>query len=164
MKQFMVGPGPDNKVINLKQVSNIGFEFYIDRNGEDTWKIIINFGYGVSLKNDFSKEISDYQYFVFHDKEQYDDYVTDLTDLINDSNWLAPKVNGEVKRIINPDLISFIATDKRKNRIILNLAASVSFYKTNQRKTSDFLFIDFDTEEEFKSEYQYMRSQLVQEM
>ena len=164
MKQFITGPAPDRKIINLKQVSNIGFEFYIDRNGDDTWKIIINFGYGVSLKNDFSKEISDYQYFVFHDKGQYDEYVNTLSDLINDANWLAPRVSGEIKRIVNPDMISFIATDKRKNRVILNLAASVSFYNNNLRKTSDFLFIDFASEEEFKSEYQYLQSQLVQEM
>lgn len=164
MKQFIIGPSPDNKIINLKQVSNVGFEFYVDRNGEDTWKIIINFGYGVSLKNDFSKEISDYQYFVFHNEDEYNEYVTLFSRLINEDNWLAPGVNGIVKRIVNPDMISFVATDTRKNRIILNLAASVSFYNNNMRKTSDFLFVDFNTPEEFEAEYRYMVGQLNQEM
>jgi len=164
MKQFITGPAPDSKIVNLKQVSNIGFEFYTDRNGRDTWKIIINFSYGVSLKNDFQKSISDYQYFVFHDETEYNRYVDVLNNLINENGWLAPKVNGIVKRIINPDMISFIATDSRKNRIILNLATTVSFYNNNNRKTSDFLFIDFDSEQDFLDEYKYMLAQLDRDL
>ena len=160
MTQFITGPAHDRKIINIKQVSNIGFENYIDRNNQETWKIIINFAYGVSLKNEYRKQISDYQYLVFHDESEYQVYVDEFSKLINDYSWLAPRIGGAVKRIINPDMISFIATDLRKNRVIVNLASSVSFYNNVDRKTSDFLFIDFNSLNEFKLEYQYMVSKL----
>jgi len=153
VRQFLVGPAPDSKVINLKEVSSIGFES--KKTGHKAYKVIINFSYPVSLKNDYKKVVSDYQYFVFQTEEEYNKYVSELNNLIN-VGWIAPKVENTVRRIINPDKISFISKDLRKNRIIINLATSVSFHNNTDRKTSDFLFIDFETEEEFTSEYNYI--------
>ena len=153
VRQFLVGPAPDSKVINLKEVSSIGFES--KKTGHKAYKVIINFSYPVSLKNDYKKVVSDYQYFVFQTEEEYNKYVSELNNLIN-VGWIAPKIENTVRRIINPDKISFISKDLRKNRIIINLATSVSFHNNTDRKTSDFLFIDFETEEEFTSEYNYI--------
>ena len=160
MNQFITGPKPDQKIVNLDAVSNIGFETFVDREGNDAYKIIINFSYGVSLKTDYSKIISDYHYFVFHDKKEYQSYVDQLEDLINVEGWIAPKVNNVVKRIINPDKISFISTDRSKNRLIFNLASQTSFYNNNMRKTSDFLFINFTSPEEMETEYEYVKDAL----
>ena len=159
-KQFITGPKPDEKMVNIKNVTNIAFEEYVDRNGKDTYKTIMNFDYNVSLKQDYSKHVPDYQYFITHDKEEHQDYMDQMSGLINDHGWLAPRVSGNINRIINPDKISFIATDERKNRIIFNIATTVTFYSNNTRKTSDFIYVDFPTLEEFKSEYLYLKDQL----
>jgi hypothetical protein len=158
--QYIVGPKPDEKLINLHSVTNIAFEEYTDRNGLDAYKVIMNFDYGVSLKNDFDKQISDYAYFVMNDESQFIEYKEMLNTLVNENGWIAPIVNGEIKRIFNPDKISFVATDKRKNRIIFNIATSVSFYNNVKRKSSDFAYIDFDTPEDFEAEYNYIKDQL----
>ena len=160
MKQYCTGPGPDYKIVNLQNVTNIAFETYNDRNGKETYKLIFNFDYNVSLKQDYSKMIPDYIYFITHDKLEYENYMTEMSELINKQGWLAPKIGTEINRIINPDKISFVATDKRKNRVIFNLTTSVSFYSQNNRITSDFIYIDFPTIEEFENEYKYMRDQL----
>ncbi len=162
MKKFVTGPAPDNKMVNLENVTNIGFEEYYNRDGKLTYKIIFNYNYGVSLRNDFQKIISDYNYFVYSEAEKpdYDKLTDQLSELINEKGWIAPLINGTVSRIANPKLISFVATDKRKNRIILNLATTVSFYSNIQRKTSDFLYFDFGSEEEFNENLEYIRAQL----
>ena len=112
-KMFLTGPAPDNKfdrflrksdhnkIMNMKEVTNIGFEHYFDRNDRETWKIILNFGYPVSLPNDFSKLVSDYQYIVLHDLDEYNAYIDELSNLINNHMWLAPRVDGKITRIIN---------------------------------------------------------------
>ena len=158
--QYITGPAPDEKMVNLKTVTNIAFETYLDRNDEDTYKIIMNFDYSVSLKQDYQNHIPDYIYFITHDKQEYDDYMEQMSNLINQHGWLAPKVKGNINRIINPDKVSFIATDKRKNRVIFNLATPVTFYNNNTRLTSDFIYVDFPTIEEFHLEYKYLKDQL----
>jgi hypothetical protein len=160
MQQFVKGPKPDEKIVNLNQVSNIGFEVYTDRNNQTAYKIIFNFSTGVSLKNNIERIVPDYQYFVYHNKDEYEKVVDILNDLINEERWLAPSVKGIVKRIINPDRVTFVATDPRKNRIIVNLSTSISFYSNYERKTSDFVYIDFPSKEEFDFEYKYLVSQL----
>jgi hypothetical protein len=160
VRQFVVGPAPDKKVVNLKEVSNIGFEYYKDRNNRDAWKIIYNFSYPVSLRGNNDKLIPDYLYHVYYDKSEYDRTVDILNDLINEQLWLAPSIDGIVKRLINPNKISFIAKDERKNRIIVNLSTTTSFYNDFHKKTSDFLYLDFKTHEEFQAEYNYMMEQI----
>ena len=160
MKQFITGPAPDYKVVNLKEVTNIAFEIYTNREGKTVYKIIFNFNVPVSLKNNIIKIIPDYMYFVYYDEEEYQKTVDILNDLINESMWLAPSIDGRVKRIINPDKITFIARDPRHNRIIVNLSTSISFYSDYKRRTSDFIYFDFTDPEEFEAEYQYMMEQL----
>jgi len=167
MKQYLEGP-PDRfgntKNVNLKNVTNIAFENYINRDSQEEYKIIFNFNYSVSLKNDFEKQIPDYCYFIMTDKEKYDDYVDTLNPLINEYKWIAPIINGRVSRITNPECISFISTDPRKNRVILNLNTSVSFYSNVSRKTSDFIYLDFADPTEYKDNLLYIRGQLDGEL
>lgn len=163
MKRFVTGPAPDYKMVNLENVSNIAFEEYVDRNNDLCYKIIFNFNYPVSLRNDYKKHIADYVYFVYRDDTQkgvYDKMTEELSELINEKNWIAPLVDGVVSRIANPKMISFMATDQRKNRIILNLATSVSFYSNTDRKTSDFLYFDFVSLQEFNENLEYIKAQL----
>lgn len=163
MKKFVTGPYPDRKIVNLENVSNIAFEEFTNRDGETNWKIIFNFDYGVSLRNDFDKIIADYVYFVYKNKDEYDTMTDELSNLINEKSWIAPLIAGNVSRIANPKKISFVATDERKNRIILNLATTVSFFSNSKRKTSDFLFFDFVSYDEYKENLKYIQDQLNQE-
>ena len=163
MRKFVQGPMPDNKIVNLDNVSNIAFEEYKDRDENQKYKIIFNFNYAVSLKSNDDKLISDYVYFVYDNKSEYDVMIDELSKLINEKMWIAPMIGGYVSRIANPDKISFVATDSRKNRIILNLATSVSFYSSYSRKTSDFLYFDFLNEQEYKENLEYIKEQLNQE-
>ena len=163
MRKFVLGPSPDYKMVNLENVSNIAFEEYYNRNNELVYKIIFNFDYGVSLKSDYNKIIADYVYFIYSDKDEYTEMVEELSKLINEKMWIAPLIDGYVNRIANPDKISFVAIDERKNRIILNLNTSVSFYSNKDRKTSDFLYFDFKSHDEYKSNLKYIQDQLSME-
>jgi len=166
MRQFIKGPADkfgNSKIVNLKAVSNIAFEAYINRFSVQEYKIIFNMGYPVSLKTDYSKHISDYVYFIYQDKAEYERTVDILSDLINHHGWIAPLINGVVTRITNPESISFISTDPRKNRVILNLNTSVSFYNNNARLTSDFIYLDFNTPEEYIENFAYIKAQLDKE-
>ena len=164
MQQYIIGPAPDEKIVNLSKVSNIAFDTYVNHNQVRIWKIIFNMSYSVSLKNQPNKLIPDYIYFVYEDKNQYQKTVNVLNGLINEHQWIAPFVgsgdSAKVTRIVNPEMISFVATDKRKNRIILNLASPVSFWNDENRLTSDFIYFNFGTEKDFKNELSYIRDQL----
>lgn len=166
MRQYIQGPKDkfgNAKTVNIKAVSNIAFEAYINRFGIQEYKIIFNMGYPVSLKVDYTKLISDYVYFVYQDKTEYESTVDALADLINVHGWIAPLIRGVVSRITNPERISFISTDPRKNRVILNLNTSVSFYNNNDRLTSDFIYLDFSSEQEYIENYTYIKAQLDNE-
>ncbi len=163
MKQFFTGNKDKHgamKIVNLKNVSNIGFLEEFDRSNRKVYKIIFNYNYSISLNTMYSKKVSDYTYVMTHDKLEYEKYTDELSRLINEKGWIAPRINGEVSRLVNPDCISFVATDSRKNRVILNLAASVSYYNNTDKMTSDFLYFDFSTLEEFQAEYLYIQDQL----
>jgi hypothetical protein len=160
LRGFIEGPKDkygDTKIVNLDQVTNIHFSIEKDRQGDVRYKIIFNFSYPVSLRTNISKKIPDYTYFVYPSKEAYDKDVEFLSQQINQGLWLAPQVDGNINRIVNPNFISFIAVDKQKNRVIVNLATSVSFYNDFSRTTSDFIYFDFSSYEEFQNEYKYMK-------
>ena len=159
MKKFITGPGPDYKIVNLDNVTNIAFE-----ETDKSYKIIFNMNYGVSLKHKTDKIIPDYVYFKYekHQEQEKDQVLQELDKLINEKMWIAPVIDNEVTRIANPRYISFIATDEYKNRIILNLSTSISFHSDNKRKTSDFMYLDFTNKEEYKNNLEYIKDQLNQ--
>ena len=160
MKQYITGPQDrfgNSRIVNLREVTNIAFEEFTDRHGEDKQKIILNFGYNISLKHNVSKKVPDYTYFIYGDRDEYDKMVDSLTGLIHEKDWIAPRIDGNINRIINPDSISFISKDPGQNRIIINIATSVSFYNDFNRATSDFIFLDFKDEQEYKENLEYLK-------
>jgi len=160
---FIEGPKDqygDTKIVNLDQVSNIGFDEGYDRFGQPKYKVIYNFAYPISLKKNIIKSVPDYVYHVYTDKESYQNQIDTLNKQINQAKWFAPIIHNKISRIVNPKYISFISTDQSKNRIITNLACSISFYNNYERKTSDFIFFDFDTLEEMNEELLYLKDLL----
>ena len=158
--KFIKGPLDrygNSKIVNIDQVSNIAFEIK-EQKGSTRYKIIYNMSYPISLKSNNSKMIPDYVYMVFDNEDQYQEKVDELNLLLED--WIAPIRNDIIDRIVNPKFISFINTDINQNRVIVNLATSISFYSDYSRHTSDFIYFTFDTPDEFESEYKYMRDQL----
>jgi len=162
---FLEGPKDrfnNSKIVNLDQVSNVSFNHETDRFGNLQYKIIMNFGYQISLKGQNEKRIADYCYFVF-DEFQHDlfmEYQDHFTKQINKELWIAPKINRTINRIVNPDYVSFVAVDPSKNRVIMNLACSVSWYSNPERMSSDFIYLDFNSEDEYKQEYRYIKEQI----
>ncbi len=135
----------DNKFVNLREVTSIAFEEFFDRYKTKKYKVIFNMNYGVSLKSNTKKVISDYVYSIYEDRSEFDDVLMYLMGLVDEYQWLKMKE----PRIVNPDHISFVTQDYRKNRIILNLASSVSFNGNDECKTSDFIYLNCDDKDEF---------------
>ena len=155
MKQFIETPEGD--LINLKAVSNVVFDpDWTDRFGNHKPKIIFNFDYQVSLPRS-EKKISDYKYLIFRSKAEYDSVVQELTRLINESEWIAPVINGKIEKIINPDKISFMTSDDDNLRIILNLRTPVSFHGDYDRMTSDFVYLNHSNQDEYQNNLSYIR-------
>jgi hypothetical protein len=162
---FLEGPKDkfaNSKIVNLDQVSNVSFNEETDRFGNLIYKIIMNFGYQISLKGHNEKRIADYCYFVFEEsqKEDYLKYQDHFADQINQGLWIAPKINRKINRIVNPDYVSFVAVDPGKFRVIMNLACSVSWYSNPDRMSSDFIYLDFRDHEEYKQEFNYIKDQI----
>ena len=163
--QFIKGPADkfgNSRIVNTSQVSNITFRNESTPE-EEYYKIIFNFNTGVSLKNDYDKIIPQYVYFVYDNSKEYFEMLAKLNKLIDGKGWLAPKnVQGNVNMIINPEYISFMAEDPRKNRIIVNMSCGVSFYDNNQRVTSDFIYLDYPTIEDMRQEQTYIDGVLAE--
>ena len=134
----------DSKFVNLREVTSIAFEDQKNKYGR-RYKIIFNMNYGVSLKDNPFKQISDYVYSVYDNRTDFMADFEYLMNLVDEYQWIKAKE----PRIVNPDHISFVTQDYRKNRIIINLASSVSFHGNTETKTSDFIYINCDDEKEF---------------
>ena len=76
--------------------------------------------------------------------------------LVDEYQWIKMKE----PRIVNPEHISFVTQDFKKNRIILNLASSVSFHGDIKSRTSDFIYLNCDDENEFNERLNNIREQL----
>ena len=137
----------NDKIVNTDSVTNIVIE------GN---KIIFNLDYGVSLQDDIDKIIPDYVYMVIKDQDAFQEMKT----AINDLNWITADFGNYDRnnnyrannRIVNPAQISFLKFDERKQRIIFNLRNSVSFNRNAFSKTSDFVYFDHTSVEDFDSE------------
>ena len=148
MKQYFITN--DNKYVNLRETTSIAFE---DNN---RYKIIFNMNYGISLKNNTNKIISDYVYSVYNTYEEFEENLLYLMNLVDEYQWIKCKD----PRLVNPDHISFVTTDPRKNRIIINIASSVSFNGDLKNKTSDFVYINCDDQDEYNEKLTYIQDAL----
>ena len=145
MRQFFITT--DDKSVNLREVTSIAFE------EKNNFKIIFNMSYPVSLRSNPNKLISDYVYSIYNNRKDFRNDVNYLMNLVEEYQWIKAKE----PRIINPDYISFITQDYNKNRIIINIASSVSFHGLDESKTSDFVYINCNTKDEFKERLRKIR-------
>jgi len=137
----------NDKIVNTNSVTNIVIE------GN---KIIFNLDYGVSLQNEIDKIIPDYVYMTIRDQNELDEMKSKIDNL----GWLTSEYgnydrHGNYRannRIVNPDQISFLKFDERKQRIIFNLRNSISFNKNEFQRTSDFVYFDHTSSEDFDKE------------
>jgi len=137
----------NDKVVNTDSVTNIVIE------GN---KVIFNLDYGVSLQDNIDKIIPDYVYMIIKNDED----LADMKAQIDGLGWLTSTFGNYDRnnnyrannRIVNPDAISFIKYESRKNRIIFNLRNSISFNREVHQKTSDFVYFDHVDEGDFESE------------
>ena len=147
----------DAKFVNLREVTSIAFEEFEDKYTQKTkYKIIFNMNYGISLKHKPNKIISDYVYSIYNIREDFDDALFYLMQLVEEYQW----IKAIEPRIINPDHISFVTQDYKKNRIIINLASSVSFHGNENAKTSDFIYLNCANIDDFNERLSSIREQL----
>ncbi len=146
----------DSKLVNLQNVTSIAFEEYIDRNNKEKFKIIFNMNYGVSLRSNPEKLISDYVYSVYNNREEFEDSLNILMELVPEYRWIKAKE----PRIINPYHISFLTQDDKRNRIIINLATSASFHGNSSSITSDFVYINCSDRQEYETKLKQIQEVL----
>jgi len=135
------------KIVNTDSVTNIVIE------GN---KIIYNLDYGVSLQDRKDRIIPDYVYMVINDPLE----LQIIKDKINTLNWISSDFGNYDRnnnyrannRIVNPELISFVKFDERNSRIIFNLRNSISFNRDFDQRTSDFVYFDHTSIEDFEDE------------
>lgn len=131
----------DNKILNLKNVSNI----FVDLDYDGAGKVIFNMNYSVKI---FGGKITpDYVYWLFSSRKELEEIKNIFEPKI--SGWIFPKALDQ--RYINPSCVSSIVTDKYKNRVIFNLNYAISHPKDiNNKMTSDFVFFNFESFEEYR--------------
>ena len=135
-----------DQIVNLDNVTSIMF---------DPRKIIFNMNYGISLSTRKDQIIPDYVYF-YIDKDNRDSS-KNLKRILQHYGWFSFSKSDNSNRWVNPQNISFVKTEiriknsKRKYRIIINLANTVSLSNDIFSKTSDAVYYDFDNEKDFES-------------
>jgi len=124
-------------IVNFENVSSIC-------NDDERNKIIINYNYNVKLKD---KLIPDYLY-INYETEEEKEAILDKVKIIT-SSWIRNK-----DRFVNPKMVSSIKFDDERNRIIVNLNYTITAKNSRNESilTSDFLYIDFETEDLYKIE------------
>lgn len=139
-------------LVNLKNVSNI--------NMLNTLRVVFNMNYTIEMKsrND-AKLISDY---VYWDAKNTDELNKNLSNLDSNEyireNFLS--IEGQ-SILINKNEISSVKFMERQNRIIFNLSHPVTFKNHDAKSlTSEFVYINCKSHEEFQKNSQAIKSQL----
>jgi hypothetical protein len=143
----------NNPIINLNNVSNV----FIDRKSN---KVVFNMSHSVKLTDVIT---ADYEYWTYTDINEIQEY---LHKALTSSGFIEP--NNIYNRYVNMSKVSSIKTDDRTFKVIYNLACTVthpddvkkikagmSIPLNKQRLTSDFVFIRFNSADEY---YDYMDS------
>jgi hypothetical protein len=150
-----------SRIVNLKNVSNINIIEYQKR-------IAYNLNYSIKMDNGslVDKYISDY---VYQDCPTNEEFQTVLSYLAKDEyiikNFIGYKdydVKNDIFRYgyININEISTIKFSEKKKRIIINLSHPVSFVDNNgvPNITSEFVFINFKTQDEYNAAIQEFKN------
>ena len=137
----------NNPIVNLQNVSNI----FVDRKNN---KVIFNMNYSVKLRE---KVTADYEYWNYSDLQTLLEY---LDPILEQNGFILP--NNIYNRYVNSNCISSIKVDDRKMKVIYNLNCTVTHPDdakkidgginiplNKQRMTSDFVFIKFNSQDDF---------------
>ena len=131
-------------LVNLDKVSNVGFL-------DSKRRIVFNFSHAVEIQNNRTGEwntIADYKYYDAVDDQSYEEKKQSVKDALSQSGFIEPQYYAHYW--INPKQVSYINTDKNKNRLIFNLNTSVDVHmKQGVTLGNDFVFWTFDNEQDF---------------
>lgn len=131
-------------VVNLNQVSNVGFLDHRNR-------MVFNFSHSIELQNHKTNEwntIADYKYYDLSEDDYYTKKKQIQQSLLQDG-FLEPMHFSHYW--INPKSIAYVNYDDKKHRLIFNLSTSVT-KDTGKGVTliNDFVFWTFNTEQELQ--------------
>jgi hypothetical protein len=129
------------KIVNLDNVSNI----FIEESHNGRGKVIFNMNYSVKIFGD--KITPDYVYWNYDNIED----LAKITSSIEQDTvgWVKPAEEGQ--RYVNTKCISSINTDPGKNRVIFNLNYQVTHPRDTSKLTSDFVFFNFSSTENYNT-------------
>lgn len=140
-------------LVNLKNVSNI--------NILDSLRVVFNMNYTISMINTYDKKlISDYVYWDAEDEHELEDNLEFLkSNQFMKENFIYLD-NHFV--YINKNEISSVKFLDHRNRIIFNLSHPVSFKGRNGQMnlTSEFVYINCNSSEEFEKQSQKIKISL----
>jgi len=130
----------NNKVINLKNVSNVHI---LERKN----RIIFNMNYSVQIKTNqgIQRNVSDY---VYWDAQNDEDMNRNIQRLKNNEAFSSMFLSGVDDNVwINIHEVSTVKFIDGKNRVIFNLSHPITYNDKDsvQRITSDFVYVDCAT-------------------
>ena len=135
---------PETIYINYNHVNSVK---YID----ETRRIVFNFDYSVEIEaNGERKLISDYTYFDYKTDEEYENAKEKYDRVLKTQQGFMRLTNNFY---INFSKVSSIkaAMKNGKHRVIFNFSNPTSYRDEKNQKfiTSDFMFLDFENEDEY---------------
>lgn len=142
----------NDRIINLANVSNINI--LVDKN-----RIVFNLNYSIEIDaNGKTKLISDYVYWDSVNKENLELNIKHLSSngYFKNNFLIQPNENG----FININEISSVKLSEKKNRVIFNLSHPVTFkdFDSNERITSEFVYVNCKDVNEFKLYVVYVKT------
>jgi hypothetical protein len=130
----------NERVVNLDNVSTIKI---VNGSNGDYKRVIFNLDYGITISK--NKIIPDYVYWNVIDESEFDT-IQDIFNVTLEDNW----INISDTEIININKVSSIVERPSENRVIFNFNFSISQPSMQNRLTSSFVFVDFDSENEYE--------------
>jgi len=127
---------PSAKLINIKNVSNIGIE-------REKMRIIFNFQHSINIFNGGLRP--DYIYMDFKTLDDFYHELRNVTEKCKDDFFIDKNYNN---RYVNKSAICSINIETKRRRIIFNLNHQISA-KNPDKITSNFIFWNFDCESSF---------------
>lgn len=127
----------DTHIINLDTVTSV-----VELN--DSNRVVFNFDYPITInKNGEELQRSDYHYV---DGKNAVTLKEHLGDILERNNFIKLK-----NKYINPSHIALLKFDDERKRVIINLNTTISFKNKDNTKqlTSDFIYIDAVSVEEY---------------
>lgn len=141
----------DNSMLNLENVTNIAF---LDKSN----RIIFNFVNNIEIKTEKGIQvIADYRYDDHNTKDLYDKKKEFIINKIKEIGFIEPLFPEQGHRWVNSNLITFVNVDYKNNRLMLNLANSVTKPVAGEvMLVNDFVFWNHKTSQELESSIKHI--------